>query len=203
MKRVIVGIVGKIGAGKSTTAEYLKREHRATVIRHSDILSELLRVLRLPETTPNKSAIGQAIARDDAFTREALVGRVLDDIRVATARAGDDPILIVIDGIRFMEEVSAYERQLGDAFHLLVLEALKETRFARLQSRVRLGEENLTREKFDDLELLYGNAGIDEILGYARTNDEALELDNNPIGEEVFLYAHLDQIVATLMRRAA
>ena len=54
--KLIVGLVGRIGCGKSTVGGYLKDNYSAVELRYSGILTEVLETLNLQVTRENLQA---------------------------------------------------------------------------------------------------------------------------------------------------
>src|SRR3989338_8324314 len=135
----ILGLVGPKGSGKGTVAKYLQDAYGARAIAFSDIVGDLLDVLHIPRT--RNAHIDLAVAIRSAFGDQAF-GHAM-----AARTATIDAPLVIVDGIRFMNDYTSWRG--SDNFSLMAIMAEQKTRYERIRARGRSSEENeLTREQF-------------------------------------------------------
>jgi dephospho-CoA kinase len=127
---MIIGLIGEKLSGKDTVAKYLERKYEAEHIRHSQLLDEMLEILDLPKSRRNEIDLGMGLRRTfgDGILGKALAKRV---------GASTAP-MIVINGIRFQDEVDN-ARKLGAK--IIYITAPEEVRYERFLAR---------KEKTDD-----------------------------------------------------
>ncbi len=124
-EKIIIGIVGNIGAGKGTVTAYLTRRYGAVNFRYSAILQDILRRLHLEVNRRNLAELAEALRA--AYGADILSRVLLDDINSA------DNSLIVVEGIRKRAELESL-RTLPN-FKLFFVTADMETRYRRIVKR--------------------------------------------------------------------
>ncbi len=127
---MIIGLVGEKLAGKDTVARYLEKQYGAFSVKFSQILDEILDLLRLPKSRRNEIDLGLGLR--NIFGNEILY-RVLAE-RAKASKTG----VSVINGLR-MDEQERAVKDLGAK--IIYVTAPFDVRFARYQIR---------REKIDD-----------------------------------------------------
>ena len=123
----VLGICGKVGAGKDTLADYLVRKHNFIKITMSDII-------RKEMESQNIKDIDRF--RMQQFSKE-MKEKYGNDIwaKACIEYARQNHIRrVVISGIRDSVELD-YFRTLGDDFKLVAVKAEQETRFERTKKR--------------------------------------------------------------------
>ncbi len=115
----IVGLAGPIRAGKSTVSHYLSNKYGYHLASNSEILRNILRKLELFESRENLSKLGDAIF-------EVLGNDIFARYRLAELEQQSP---IVVDGIRYIEEVNLYKSCPG--FILIGVIANDDVRYAR------------------------------------------------------------------------
>ena len=148
-RKIVIGVVGESGAGKSTFFEILSDIVLAPpsfigLIKSSDILEEILSILRQPASRENLQNLPCILAPyfGDGFLSSAVEERILNS----------NATIIIFDGIRWPSDV----RMLRTFPHnfLVYITAISEIRYERLQYRGEKPEErNLSLEKFKKQEL--------------------------------------------------
>ena len=133
---IVLGVVGKIGSGKDTVANYIG-EHGFLVLNMADIFREMAR--REGYSTDRKTMQKLRVEKGRTFLAEETV-RVMkasekDKIIVTSIRMSDDWIII---------------KKAFPAARLITVDASPDTRFERLASRERDKVNN--REEFDEQE---------------------------------------------------
>ena len=129
MDKLVLGILGEKFAGKDAAADYLVAKHGAAHFRFSHILDDILKLLALPVSRKNETALGLGL-------RQIFGGQVLGPAILQRVQASGKA-LVVVNGLR-MDEVASLQ-QLGAK--TLYVTAPAELRFERYRQR---------REKTDD-----------------------------------------------------
>jgi dephospho-CoA kinase len=96
----IIGIVGSIRSGKSTVSKYLESRYGYRIASNSEVVKDISIKLGMEPTRANLSRVGDAVFSsigNDAIAR----------FRVNNKRE----FPIVVDGIRYIEEVRAYRAE--------------------------------------------------------------------------------------------
>src|SRR6056297_1569623 len=138
-KKIIIGLVGKLAAGKGTVAEYLKKERGADVFRFSTPLRDVLGRLHCEISRSNLQKTSQAL-------REALGQDLLAKVMAGDAQESDKRIAVV-DGIRRWGDIEHLKKL--DNFILVAIKADSKIRYNRLVFRSENdGDENKTYEEF-------------------------------------------------------
>lgn len=145
LSRKIIGVSGEIAAGKTTIANYLSgRGFIAS--RYSMILADLLKEKGILPNRDTLQKLGAEVHRDKG--QRWLGKRVVEKV--------DDKQFVVIDGIRFLEDISYLREVFGPAYFHIHVEASVEIRSKRMANK---GDENLTlqetRKSITEHEILY------------------------------------------------
>lgn len=136
--KLIVGLVGRIGSGKSTVGEHLKDNYSAVELRYSGILTEVLETLSIPVTRENLQVLGKTLR--ETFGRDVLVKAM----RGKLANTGSD--VVIVDGIRYSNEVEMLRE--FDNTLLLFVDVPAPMRYERAVKRGERGEAGITFEEF-------------------------------------------------------
>jgi dephospho-CoA kinase len=149
--KIILGIVGEIGCGKDTVADYLRDKHGATMHRFSSVMTDCLDRLGLPKTRENAAAFSEITRHQFG---EDLYARVI------TRDCSADPSPIVIaNGVRRPADC-VHLRSLPE-FKLIYLTVPAETRYQRIRNRGEKAEEHdMSWETFVDNENLPNEKAI-------------------------------------------
>lgn len=139
--KLVVGLVGGIASGKGVVSSYLQKEYGAHAYTFSDILKDVLVRLHLRVDRGNLQTLGKELRRD--FGADTLVNAMREDI------ARDDASMVVVDGIRFPNEVDMIQ---SFPDHLLLhVDAPLELRYERACRRGTRGEASLSLDEFKQL----------------------------------------------------
>jgi len=170
-KKIIIGLVGQIACGKGTVAKYLEKQHGAGKYRFSTILRDIMERLYLKESRKNISLLSKIIREN--FGEDALTKTIINEVK------NDDNNLIVIDGIRRLEDVKLLRKIKG--FILVRVVADPKKRYKRLVSRAEnAGDAEKTYEEFLRDQEREADAQIPEVMSQA---DE--EINNDGTYEEL------------------
>ncbi|MDR0472412.1 MAG: PHP domain-containing protein [Treponema sp.] len=117
-KGIVIGLVGHIAAGKTTTAEYLRFRHGFTSMRFSKIIAEKYNVSGRDEL----QRVGHEIAKNPVKQKE------LSDIMISKMKAGEN---YAIDGLRQIIDYENLSSALGNRFILFCIESSPTNRANR------------------------------------------------------------------------
>jgi dephospho-CoA kinase len=139
---LVIGLSGRIGSGKGTAAEYLKRKYGAQQFVYSDMLSDILRRLHVEVTRGNLQALGKGLR--ESLGRDVLVDAMRGELKAARAE------MRLVDGIRYVNEVEMLKAFPHSV--LLFIDAPPEVRYERAKKRSEKGEAQLSFKEFKELE---------------------------------------------------
>jgi len=184
--KIILGIIGEMGAGKSTITSYLKEKYGAVTFRFSDMLGDILERLHIEPARENFQDLSTALRQ--TFGEDIMSQDIARDVAEAAAD------FIITEGVRRPTDV-AYLRALP-GYRLVSLVAAERTRYERLLKR---------SEKTDDQTKTWADFQKE---GQKETETKIKEVaagadfivDNNGPLEE--LYRQMDEIVAKLRATA-
>jgi len=151
--KIVIGLAGKIGAGKGTVAEYLKKKYKAKQLVYSDILSDVLRRLDLPVTRENLQALGKCLR--EGLGKDVLVNAMKADVGRGRAEVK------LIDGIRYVNEVEMLRTFPHNV--LIFVDAPLDVRYERAKKRGEKGEAHTTPAEFMDRENAATEKELDEV----------------------------------------
>lgn len=144
---IIMGLVGKIGSGKSTFTNILiefaeQQGLSVSRIKFSDILLETLNLWNLTANRENLQKM--AVAMDNFFGKgtlsKAVEGRILE--------AGERVDIVVVDGVRWQSDVEMLRYLQRDAM-LIYINTTQNIRYQRVRSRKeKSGENGLSFSQF-------------------------------------------------------
>jgi len=135
LRRIIVGVCGQNGSGKSTVCDFLQAKGFSVASLSDEIRRELSK-RGIPETRENLIKMGTELR--DSFGHGVLAERIVSRL--------DDDTDYVIDSVRHPAEVQALRN--SGRFRLVCVKAPVRLRFERLQARKRLGDSK-TYEEFE------------------------------------------------------
>jgi dephospho-CoA kinase len=122
-KRLIVGVTGRIGAGKTSVAKYLGTEHGFYYIRYSQVLAEWR--AQAPDSKEQLQAVGWEVM--GGGMQGELNARLIAQIPSQTSCA--------VDGLRHPTDFDNLTKSFAPNFHLVYVDCAQEIRWQRLQSR--------------------------------------------------------------------
>ncbi len=179
-KKIILGLVGKIAAGKGTVAKYLEDKYGAHTYRFSTMLRDVLNRLHIEITRSSMQKLSTILRQN--FGEDLLAKVIAGDVEK------DKNNLIVVDGIRRLADIKYLEKIPG--FILVKIEAEPKIRYQRILTR----DENKddTKKTFEEFladEKKEADAEIPIVMEKA-----TLSLDNNKDFD--YLYKQVDKIIA-------
>ena len=143
-KRVIIGLSGETGAGKTTVTEYLHFKYGLQSFRYSKVIEEMYQVSDKEEL----QKIGAQIAGDSRKQRD------LSQYMIKKMKPG---VSYVIDGLRHMEDYEEMKKCFGEDFLFIYLECSFRNRYKRY-NKLNFGEISL--ERFQQINDHVSEAGI-------------------------------------------
>lgn len=181
-EKIILGIVGEMGAGKSTVTSYLKGKHNAVTLRFSDMLFDILKRLHIEPLRGNLQQLSTSLRQ--TFGEDIMSKVIARDVAEAEAA------FIITEGVRRPTDVT-YLRELP-GYRLISIVAEERTRYERTTERTeKADDQTKTWEEFQKEGLEEPEQKIKEVAANAD-----FVIDNNGSLEE--LYRQVDEVVAKL-----
>ncbi len=124
-ERLVIGITGRIGAGKTSAGKYLSSKHGFQYLRYSQVLSEWL--AKDPEGKAHLQEIGWEVMAGGMQTElnRRLIAQITPDADLA------------VDGLRHPLDYESLKHSFPSAFHLLYIDSPPKTRWDRLKDQHR------------------------------------------------------------------
>ncbi|ASJ00010.1 AAA family ATPase [Thermococcus gorgonarius] len=175
---MIIGVVGKIAAGKTTVAKFFEEKGFCRV-SCSDPLIDLLThnvsdYSWIPELPEKAEPTRDRLIEFGKYLKDKYGGDILIKLAVDKKRHCKN---IVIDGVRSREEIETIKRLGGKVIYV---EARPEIRFERLMRR--RAEKDKTIKSFEDFkamddaeERLYHTSELKDLADYIIVNEGTLE----------------------------
>ncbi len=119
-ERLVVGITGRIGSGKTTVGRYLESKYRFQYLRYSEVLAEWR--VKDPESKAQLQKVGWEVMAGgmQAELNRRLIARITPDADVA------------VDGLRHPLDHETLNKFFSFSFRLVYLDSPPEMRFDRL-----------------------------------------------------------------------
>jgi len=136
---LVVGLIGRIGSGKTVAAKYLTRRYNADYRRFSQIFMDILERLNLPKNRRNLQKLGRMLRKE--FSQDVIVNAFEKDLRDCCSD------MIVVDGIRYENEVELLRRYPHNI--LVYIHSNPEDRYGRVRKRAEKGEAAISWEEFE------------------------------------------------------
>jgi dephospho-CoA kinase len=178
--KLVIGLVGRIGSGKTAVSEYLQEKYGAREHRFSQILMDILDRLYLPHERANLQNLGKNLRAE--LGENVIVNAFRQDLERDTSE------ILIVDGIRYENEVELLKEKNGV---LLFVTASPEARYERAVKRGEKGEATITFEQFLESEKAETEKHIEAIKDSADYN-----IDNSGTLKE--LYKKVDEIIKAL-----
>ena len=166
----IIAFVGLPLSGKSTACE-VAREMGVPIVVMGDVVREEAIKRNLELTDENLGKIAIELRKKEGM--DAIAKRCIPKIREALKEKG----VVVIDGIRSVEEVLRFKNTFGDDFVLIGIEAPLEKRFERAKLRGREDDvKSLEELKVrDERELSFGLKKAMEMADFTVENTGTID----------------------------
>ncbi|WP_404344229.1 AAA family ATPase [Vreelandella venusta] len=156
MPPIIIGIIGPIRAGKTTSSKYICKKYNYQLASNSSLLSQILNNMNIPTTRYNLAKLGDSIF-------EVMGNDIIARHRIAHHKSHDT---MVIDGIRYIEEVEYYRKT--SRFKLLGISCLEQIRFNRALQKNHTGKDlNLTINSFREISANRSESNIPLLMSRA------------------------------------
>ncbi|MHA1754507.1 MAG: AAA family ATPase [Candidatus Odinarchaeia archaeon] len=168
---LILGVTGMPGSGKGEFTKIAK-ELKLPVISMGDIVRNEAIKRGLPLTG---EVLGGIALNMRAEGQDAIAKRVSDEIDKLIAKHPDTKI-IVVDGVRSIEEVKYFKEKYNQIILVAVFSSPK-TRFNRLINRKRSDDSDKWEafEKRDYREILLGIGGVIALADYIIINESTMD----------------------------
>lgn len=129
-ERLVVGITGRIGSGKTTVGRYLESRYGFQYIRYSEVLAEWR--AKDPESKGQLQMVGWEVMAGgmQAELNRRLIARIRPDVDVA------------VDGLRHPLDYDALSNSFLASFRLLFIDSPPHLRFERLNQKDRYADYN-------------------------------------------------------------
>ncbi|MBU0546637.1 MAG: AAA family ATPase [Patescibacteria group bacterium] len=139
----IVGLTGEMGAGKDVFCQYVQKISNMPLFcfKFSDSLSEVLKIFFNDVTREDQQWLG--INLRERFGKDILAKAIKK--KIDSVNEG----LIILNGIRYIEEFDMIKEVGGDVIYIT---ADSKTRWQRLQTREEKKDDNVSYEKFLELD---------------------------------------------------
>ncbi len=136
--KLVIGLVGRIGSGKTAVSRHLQDNYEGREHRFSQILMDILDRLYLPHERRYLQDLGKSLR--EGLGRDVIVNAFKKDMEK------DQSELLIVDGIRYENEVEML-KEFENSF-LVFITAPSEVRYGRCVARGEKGEAKITYEKF-------------------------------------------------------
>jgi len=169
-KELVVGVTGRIGAGKTSVATYLCETHGFSYIRYSQVLSEW----------KAHNADSKKILQSAGW--EVMGGGMqleLNHRLIAQIPAGSN---CAVDGLRHPIDFDSLSKSFSPQFYLVYVDCTQETRWQRLRARY---------PEFEDFQKTDFHP-VEQHIETLRNNAPAV-IDNN--GSLQHLHAEVEQLL--------
>ncbi|WP_297535797.1 AAA family ATPase [Thermococcus sp.] len=175
---MIIGVVGKIAAGKTTVAKFFEEKGFCRVSCSEPLIDLLTHNVSdyswIPELPEKAEPTREKLIEFGKYLKDKYGGDILIRLAVDKKRNCKN---IVIDGVRSREEIEAIKRLGGKVIYV---EARPEIRFERLMRRK--AEKDRDIKSFEDFkemddaeERLYHTSELKDLADYVIVNEGTLE----------------------------
>lgn len=122
-ERLVIGITGRIGAGKTSAGKYLSSTYGFQYIRYSQVLSEWL--AKDPESKAHLQEVGWEVMAGGMQTE--LNRRLIAEITPHTD--------VAVDGLRHPLDYESLKNAFASSFSLLYIDSPPKERWERLKAK--------------------------------------------------------------------
>lgn len=178
----VLGVIGRIGAGKDTVAEYVAKKYGYDIVSFRDAVREVTEKEGLEPNRENMQKTGKKYR--EKYGSEYFTKLVMDNVM----HSKNDKI--IVKEMRTEGDVKLIKENFGSAMKIIQVKAPRETRFRRLKKRARTGDPQIP-EEFNAQEKK------EEELGYTKALEFTdYEIENNGTFEE--LYKKADELLKSM-----
>jgi len=121
--RLVIGITGRIGAGKTSVGKYLESQHGFSYVRYSQVLSDWR--AKDPESKAHLQVVGWEVMAGGMQTE--LNSRLISEVPAESNCA--------VDGLRHSLDFESLNAAFSPHFFLVYVNSPPEMRWRRLQGR--------------------------------------------------------------------
>lgn len=181
-RKIILGLLGETGSGKDTVANYLAEKYGAKLMRFADPIKEALGIFF--EKSSKQDQQWLSIEFSKRFGRDVL-GKAL------RKKVENTDGLVVINGVRMPTDFDFVKS--FDNSYLLYVTAGQKLRWERVASRHEKSDDNVSWEKFQEIERAETEVHIPEIgnrADFTIRNEKDLN----------FLLSSLDEIMGRILQ---
>jgi len=127
-ERLVIGITGRIGSGKTTVGRYLQSRYTFQYLRYSEILAEWR--VKDSESKARLQEIGWEVMAGgmQAELNRRLIAGIMPDADVT------------VDGLRHPLDYETLKNSFSDSFRLLYIDSPSRLRFDRLNQKGKYGD---------------------------------------------------------------
>ncbi|MET1123669.1 MAG: AAA family ATPase [Archaeoglobaceae archaeon] len=166
----VIAFVGYPLSGKTTAAE-VAREMGIPVVVMGDVVREEAAKRNLPMTDENLGKIAEELRKKHGM--DAIAKLCIPKIREALKEKG----VVVVDGVRSIDEVKRFREVFGDDFVLIAIEAADDVRLERARRRMR-SDDAMTVEELkrrDEREEKWGLREAMKLANFTVENTGSIE----------------------------
>ena len=184
-KKIILGLVGEIAAGKDTVALYLKKKYKSETVSFSQPLRDMLDLIGLEQSRINLSDLGKLLRKQ--FGQDILSRAMA--VKVDASKA---PV-VTLPNVRLEEDIVWLKKLPG--FYLIHIDTDGKTRFERLRKRKGQYVDDATKTwaQFQKDSRLYTERSIRSLFPKCK-----YKLDNN--GNLKSLYQQIDEMMKKIKK---
>jgi dephospho-CoA kinase len=176
-ERLVIGITGRIGSGKTTVGRYLESRYGFQYLRYSKVLAEWR--AKDPESKAHLQKVGWEVMVGgmQAELNRRLIARIRSDIDVA------------VDGLRHPLDYETLSSSFSESFRMLYIDSPARLRFERLNQKGKYTD-------FDSFDVADSHP-VEQQIDPLRAN-AALVIDNK--GSLQDLYEEIDRAISNFRK---
>lgn len=171
---IVIGIVGRRGAGKDTIALYMKKKFKFESLDFTtNIFAPLLK--KQGKAVTRENLIELAMNGRKKYHNGIWAEKLCNIIKNSKKKR------FVISGIRFKEEVEIFKKNFNNNFKLIFVRCDARKRYKRLKQRGTKGEKFMTYKEFLKIE----NSQTEKVINKTMKLADFF-IDNNRTKEELY-----------------